>query len=131
MNFSELLAEQDLMTRGLQNLTLSERATLSEAAAAFETQQDDLLYVLADLTEEDLDDFTLGLNEAIAGLLEAVEKAETLTAVADIMEDSDNPEAHKIAVAIKAMRRGYGDVGRLLKSLKIAAKGAHEASWEH
>lgn len=131
MRFADLLAEQDMMTRGHSQLTVKHKSgTVAEIAQALEDQEQDLAFILSEMTEESLDDFCGGVDEAIRGLLEAVDRFDDLSACGKLMEDSSYPEAEKLANIIKALRGGYADIGRALKVLKVSSNQAHEANWE-
>jgi len=129
MDFAKLLSEQDRMTRGDARIDVNNKLSLETFTESVKDQEEDLVGVLSELSEEDLADLSDAVSEAVEGLVEAGERMRALSEIGLILRESDDPEQQKLFPIIQKTRGGLANLGQLLKTLKVAANKATQASW--
>jgi len=130
MDFAKLLSNQDRLTRGDARITVNPKQSLEQFAESVQDQKDDITEVMAEMTEEDLLDFTAALDEAIAGLVNAGECMQGLGEISAVLREHEDMEQQKLYPIANKVRGGLADLGKILMTLKKAATRAHDASWK-
>jgi len=129
MDFTKMLFEHDRLTRGDARITIDPKLSLAQFAECVNDQSQDLAEVLSEMSEEDLLDLTEALDHAVTGMVELAEHFKPLHEISMILRESEDMEQAKIYPIAQRTRGALADIGKIVKTLKVAAAKAHEASW--
>ena len=118
MDFGKLMQEAEYLVKGTHTLLMDSSAPLKRNAESLQEQRHDLLYILSDLTVEQIEDMDESLEEAIEGFMKFGNSLDNLAAVAEGLKESDSPEIPQIGDVLSKLREQTADQGLILKTLK-------------
>lgn len=127
MDFGKLMREQDMLVKGGVALMLPSKATLNESAELMKDQKEDLVYLVSDLTEENLGDLDTALAEALKGGVVFAKATQSLAGMMKLMEKADHPEMGKLVRVLRESREVMADVITIFGELKKATAEAIES----
>lgn len=124
MSFEKMMKDYTTLVHGHGGINLPPHVSLASAGKLLSEQRENLVYILAEMIDENLSDFDQGLKEAAIGLQFANKKLSTLRAVTQRLKENGQAETPKLAMLVEKIEDAYEEVGVALKELLVGTKAA-------